>query len=297
MAQIPRSEQRQRLPEWFRRPLTAGGTSNATDAILRDHDLVTVCEEATCPNRNECYSKKVTTFLLMGDTCTRTCTFCDIKTSMDLPLPDPTEPERVASAVGQLGLRFVVLTSVNRDDLPDGGASHFSECIQAVRKHNPTGGVEVLTPDFCGDMNAVQTVVDAVPDVFNHNMETIPRLYKTVRPQAIYQRSLDVLRYVKNKNPDIITKSGMMVGLGETDDEVRALMEDLRAHDVDVFTIGQYLRPSLKHHDIIRFVEPEQFDRYKAWGDELGFKYTASGPYIRSSYYAEEVLSGASQTS
>jgi len=294
MAVIPRSPQRQRLPKWFKRTLVPGTQSRRTAEILREHDLVTVCEEASCPNRNECYSKNVATFMLMGEVCTRTCSFCDVETRLtDLGELDATEPERIASAVGRLGLQFVVLTSVNRDDLPNGGAEHFAATVSALRRSNPDGLVEVLTPDFCGNWDAVAMVVEARPDVFNHNLETIARLYRTVRPQANYRRSLELLRRVKELDPTIYTKSGIMVGLGESDDEVRWLMEDLRTHDVDIFTVGQYLRPTLQHHDIMRFVPPEQFERYREWGEELGFAYTAAGPYVRSSYFAEEVLTGA----
>jgi lipoic acid synthetase len=293
MPVVPISPERQRLPKWLKRSLHARTDSAVTDQILRDHKLVTVCEEATCPNRHECYSKRVATFMLMGDTCTRTCTFCDVKYAKKPAPLDETEPQRIASAVAQLGLKFVVLTSVNRDDLAGGGASHFVATIEALRAANPDVLVEVLTPDFCGDWDAVSTVVKARPRVYNHNMETIPRLYPTVRPQAKYRRSLELLKRVKDQDPWILTKSGIMVGLGETDDEIRTLMQDLRAHDVDIFTIGQYLRPSLDHHDIIRFVTPEQFEVYKQWGLEMGFKYVASGPYVRSSYFAEEVMSGA----
>ncbi|MDA3963575.1 MAG: lipoyl synthase [Planctomycetota bacterium] len=294
MAVIPRSPDRQRLPKWFKRQLETAGHSFKTHEVLERNNLVTVCEEAACPNRHECYSKKVATFMLMGDTCTRTCTFCDVATGFKgLPGLDATEPQRVADAVAELGLAFVVLTSVNRDDLPGGGASHFADTIAALRKVNPEGLIEILTPDFCGDWDALTVAVAARPDVYNHNMETIPRLYRTVRPQANYERSLELLRRVKELDPTIWTKSGIMVGLGESDDEIRWLMEDLRKQQVDIFTVGQYLRPSLKHHDIMRFVTPEQFATYEAWGKELGFSHVASGPYVRSSYFAEEVLKGA----
>ena len=293
MAVIPRSPERQRLPKWMKRSLSNTGVSARTNEILRRYNLVTVCEEATCPNRNECYSKNVATFMLMGEACTRTCTFCDVKTSWDLPALDATEPQRVADAVGELGLEFVVLTSVNRDDLTDGGAAHFAETVRALQRSNPDGLIEILTPDFGGNWDALRIVVDAKPNVYNHNLETIPRLYRTVRPQADYQRSLDMLTRIKQQDPQMWTKSGIMVGLGETDDEVRWVMEDMRKHNVDICTIGQYLRPSLKHHDIIRFVEPEMFEQYKQWGLDMGFSYVAAGPYVRSSYFAEEVLKGA----
>ena len=294
--ELPRSKERQRLPSWLKRKLDPVKTTDYTNQVLRDNNLVTVCEEATCPNRHECYGKKVATFMLMGDTCTRSCTFCDVKTAKTgLPDLDPTEPHRVADAVKKLGLRFVVVTSVNRDDLPDGGANHFAQTIEACRNAHPDTLVEVLTPDFLGNRDQVEIIAKAAPTVFNHNMETIPRLYRTVRPQARYQRSLDVLKMMKDLNPRVWTKSGIMVGLGESDEEVRWIMEDLREHGVDIFTVGQYLRPSLKHHDIMRFVEPEQFEVYKTWGKELGFSHVAAGPYVRSSYFAEEVLEGAAQ--
>lgn len=280
----------------MKRRLEPGGGAGKTDAILREHNLVTVCEEATCPNRNECYSKQVATFMLMGETCTRTCTFCDVKTGFKgLPDLDPTEPDRVAQAVAELGLRFVVLTSVNRDDLELGGAGHFADTITALRERHPSGRIEVLTPDFRGNDEALQIVVTAKPDVYNHNLETIERLYRTVRPQAGYRRSLDMLKRIKELDPTIWTKSGIMVGLGETDDEVKWAMEDLRASGVDIFTVGQYLRPTLKHHDIMRFVTPEQFERYREWGEAMGFSHVASGPYVRSSYIAEAVLDGAAE--
>jgi lipoic acid synthetase len=290
---VPISPDRQRLPAWFKRSLPASTESGLTNAVLRRHGLVTVCEEATCPNRQECWSKRVATFMLMGETCTRTCTFCDVKWAKTPAPLDATEPGRVAAAVAELGLKFVVLTSVNRDDLPGGGASHFVAAIEALRSTIPGIMVEVLTPDFCGDWSAVSLVAAAKPTVYNHNLETIARLYPTVRPQARYPRSLELLRRVKAEQPSGWTKSGIMVGLGETDDEVRWLMDDLVRHGVDIFTVGQYLRPSLEHHDIIRFVTPEQFDRYSEWGKQAGFRYVASGPYVRSSYFAEEVLAGA----
>jgi lipoyl synthase len=269
--------------------------SAETSRILQAQGLSTVCEEATCPNRHECYSRRVATFLLMGKSCTRTCAFCDVQTGNKYRMPplDASEPERIASAVAQLDLRFVVLTSVNRDDLPDGGASHFAATIQALRRQSPEQRIEVLTPDFEGDHQALATVLAAAPTVFNHNLETIPRLYRVVRPQADYRRSLGVLAAAKKLAPRTWTKSGIMVGLGETDEEIRWLMEDLCQYGVDILTIGQYLRPSLQHHDVLRFVEPEQYETYRQWGRELGFKHVAAGPYIRSSYIAEEVLAGA----
>ena len=293
MPVVPISSDRPRLPAWFKRSLPDHATSAETNAIVRSHGLVTVCEEATCPNRQECWSKKAATFMLMGDSCTRTCTFCDVKWTKNPQPLDATEPQRLANAIAELKLRFAVVTSVNRDDLLDGGAPHFAATIAAIRARSPETLIEVLTPDFRGRAESIETVVGARPDVYNHNLETIPRLYPTVRPQARFQRSLDLLKHVKDTDPTILTKSGVMVGLGETDAEIRHLMDDLVRHRVDIFTIGQYLRPSLDHHDIIRFVTPEQFEIYKQWGAQAGFKFVASGPYVRSSYFAEEVMAGA----
>ena len=293
MPVVPVSPERQRLPAWFKRSLQPHGTSAETSRVLRELNLVTVCEEATCPNRHECYSQKIATFMLLGHACTRTCTFCDVEYDRHPQPPDPTEPERVAEAVTRLGLRFVVLTSVNRDDLVAGGAEQFANTIAALRARDPRVKTEVLTPDFCGDWHALAQVVAAKPTVYNHNLETISRLYPTVRPQARYKRSLELLARVKDLDPTILTKSGIMVGLGETDDEIRWLMDDLVRSRVDIFTVGQYLRPTLEHHDIIRFVTPEMFETYKVWGKEAGFAYVASGPYVRSSYVAEEVMNGA----
>lgn len=293
MPVVPVSPHRQRLPAWFKRSLPANAESAATDAVVRKHGLATVCEEASCPNRQECWSKRAATFMLMGAACTRTCTFCDIAFVKSPPPLDPSEPERTAAAVAELGLRFAVITSVNRDDLPDGGAAHFAATVRAVRARCPGTLIEILTPDFCGNWQALAVAVAAAPDVYNHNLETVGRLYPTVRPQARYTRSLELLRRAKALAPGMLTKSGIMVGLGETDDEVRQIMRDLRAVGCDIMTIGQYLRPSLEHHDIIRFVPPEGFAQYEVWGRELGFRHVAAGPYVRSSYFAEQVMAGA----
>lgn len=231
--------------------------------------------------------------MLMGHACTRTCSFCDVAYTRTPPPLDPTEPARVAAAVAELGLRFVVVTSVNRDDLADHGASHFAATIAAIRAAAPGTLVEILTPDFCGEAAAIDVAIAAHPDVYNHNLETTARLYPTVRPQARYRRSLELLRRVKDRDPSIWTKSGIMVGLGETDDEVRWVMDDLVAARVDIMTIGQYLRPSLEHHDIIRFVPPERFADYERWGRDAGLRSVVAGPYVRSSHLAEDVLSGA----
>jgi lipoic acid synthetase len=296
MPVIPISPHRQRLPAWFKRSLPANADSAQTDAVVRKHGLVTVCEEASCPNRQECWSKRAATFMLMGHACTRTCTFCDVAYVKAPPALDPSEPVRTAAAVAELGLRMAVITSVNRDDLPDGGAAHFAATIAAVRARCPGTLIEVLTPDWCGNWDALAVAVAARPDVYNHNLETVGRLYPVVRPQARYARSIELLRRVKALDPAMTTKSGIMVGLGETDDEVRQIMVDLREAGCDIMTIGQYLRPSLEHHDIIRFVPPEIFAQYEGWGRELGFKAVAAGPYVRSSYFAEQVFGQAAQS-
>ena len=288
MPVVPISPDRQRLPAWFKRSLPASAESAATNAIVRKHGLVTVCEEATCPNRQECWSKRAATFMLMGDHCTRTCTFCDVRWAKTPPPLDASEPERLARAVGELGLRFVVITSVNRDDLPDGGAAHFAATIRAVRAHNPGILVEVLTPDFLGDRAALACVVAARPDVYNHNLETIPRLYPTVRPQARYRRSLELLAEVKRLDRAVLSKSGIMVGLGETDDEVRALMDDVVAAGVDIMTIGQYLQPTPKHLPEMRWVHPDEFAKWKEIGESRRIRHVESGPLVRSSYHAEK---------
>ena len=254
---------------------------------MRAQKLVTVCEEARCPNLSECWSKKTATFMILGDTCTRSCRFCAVKTGKGGAL-DPDEPRRVAESAQALGLKHTVVTSVNRDELPDGGARHFAQTIHWLRALLPDTIIEVLTPDFLGNKANIQIVVDAKPHVFNHNIETVPRLYRRVRPQARYPRSLQFLQYVKRADPGIYTKSGLMVGLGETRDEVVALLEDLKAHDVDAVTIGQYLRPTKNHLPVAEYVHPDVFAEYKAIGEAMGFLFVASGPFIRSSYNAKE---------
>jgi lipoic acid synthetase len=277
-----------RLPEWLtirapkRRPIAD------VENLIRGERLVTVCEEARCPNLWECWAKKSATFMIMGDTCTRSCRFCAIKTGRGGPL-DPDEPRRVAEAAKELGLKHVVVTSVNRDHFPDGGASHFSRTIAELKSALPLSVIEVLTPDFLGKHDALDIVVEAHPHIFNHNIETVPRLYKQVRPQAKYPRSLEVLKYVKESDPTIYTKSGFMVGLGETKDEVVALMKDLREWKVDAITIGQYLRPGKGYLDVVEYIHPDQFAEYKKIGLELGFIFVASGPFVRSSHNAIEL--------
>ena len=276
-----------RIPEWLTIKLPKRQGIEEVEGLIRGAGLVTVCEEARCPNLGECWSKKTATFMILGDTCTRSCRFCAVKTGKGGPL-DPDEPRKVAESARALGLKHVVVTSVNRDELPDGGSRHFAETIGWLRALLPDSIIEVLTPDFLGNKANVQTVMDAKPHVFNHNIETVPRLYRQVRPQARYARSLQLLQYVKAESPEIYTKSGLMVGLGETKDEVVALLEDLKAHDVDAVTIGQYLKPGKKYLDVVEYVHPDQFAEYQRIGEAMGFLFVASGPFIRSSYNAKE---------
>jgi lipoic acid synthetase len=255
-----------------------------------DLKLNTVCQEASCPNIGECFAGGTATFLIMGPGCTRACPYCDIDFDRSVRALDPTEPARLGEAVSRLGLSHVVITSVNRDDLADGGASQFVACIEQVRSRSPITTIELLIPDFCGDWDALAAVMAAGPDVLNHNIETVPRLYKRARPQAIYQRSLELLQRVHDGWPRCYTKSGLMVGLGETDAEVLEVMADLRRHHVDIVTIGQYLSPGPKHLPVDRFVTPEQFTGYRSHGEaELGFLQVVSSPLTRSSYHAGEV--------
>ena len=274
-----------RRPDWLRVKAPRLGAFSETKSLMRDLDLVTVCEEAACPNIGECWANKHATMMILGAVCTRACAFCNVATGRP-DLLDPHEPDHVAEAVARLNLRHVVITSVDRDDLDDGGAEHFARTIAAIRHSSPETTIEVLTPDFLRKEGAVEQVVAATPDVFNHNMETVERLYKPVRPGARYAHSLHVLKQVKALDPSIFTKSGIMVGLGETDEEVAEMMEHLRAADVDFMTIGQYLQPTPKHAAVDRFVKPEQFEVYAAWGQEKGFLMMASTPLTRSSYHA-----------
>lgn len=259
--------------------------------ILRERNLVTVCEEAHCPNILECWGGGTATFMILGDICTRACRFCAVKTGNPEGKIDENEPEHLADAIAEMKLDYAVITSVDRDDLPDGGAFHFAECIRACRKKHPKLIIEVLTGDFQGNLDDVQQIVDARPDVFGHNVETVPRLQKQVRDsRAGYEQSLAVLKYVKEKNPKIITKSSIMLGLGEKEEEVLRVMKDLLATRVSIFTLGQYLRPSSWHIPIDEFIPPAQFEKYKKIGEELGFLYVASGPFVRSSYKAGELF-------
>lgn len=283
-----------RLPEWIKitpKSLRLFNDPNGlhdTKKILRRHGLVTVCEEARCPNMGNCFSKPTATFMILGSRCTRNCGFCNVESFFPLPV-DPDEPEKIAIAAKEMGLRYVVITSVTRDDLPDGGASHFATTIRAIRKSLPDSRIEVLTPDFKGSLDALRTVLEARPHVFNHNIETVPRLYKEVRPQADYKRSLKVLAMAKELFGGK-TKSGLMVGLGESFNEIIEVMKDLRRMDCDYITIGQYLRPSKKNLPVREYIRPEVFDRYAEIARGLGFKGVASGPLVRSSMNAEEMF-------
>jgi lipoyl synthase len=274
-------------PDWLRVKAPIGEVFNETRNLMRDLNLVTVCEEAACPNIGECWSKKHATMMILGSICTRACAFCNIATGRP-DLLDPHEPDNVAQAVAQLKLNHVVITSVDRDDLDDGGATHFAQTIKAIREASPSTTIEILTPDFLRKEGAIEIVVEAKPDVFNHNMETVPRLYRSIRPGARFEHSLWVLSYVKQLDPMIFTKSGIMVGLGEEDDEVVSLMDELRGADVDFMTIGQYLQPTPKHAPVERFVTPEQFANYNNQGRQKGFLMMASTPLTRSSYHADE---------
>ncbi len=277
-----------RLPEWARKgsPLAAGARS--LRMLLREEKLNTVCEEARCPNLGECFSRGTATFMLLGDRCTRRCGYCSVSTAKPLP-PDPEEPARVADAAARLRLRYVVLTAVARDDLADGGASHFAASVREVRKRLPTARVEVLTPDFKGDRAALEGVLAAEPDVFNHNIETVPRLFPLVRAQGSYRLSLEVLAAVRAARPSQTTKSGLMIGLGESDAEVGDVLRDLRAAGVEIVTLGQYLRPSRAHVPVARYLPPEGFEALAAGARALGFPTVHAGVFVRSSYNAEEV--------
>ncbi len=281
-----------RMPSWLARPVATPGRSAEVSQTLDELRLNTVCRSARCPNRGECYARGTATFLIMGDACTRGCRFCAVDTRMPEPL-DADEPCRLAEAAVRMGLSHVVVTSVTRDDLPDGGAAHFSAVIQALRAAVPKTCVEVLTSDFAGDLYAVDAVADAAPDVFNHNVETVPRLYGTVRPGADYERSLRLLARVKERHREMPTKSGLMLGLGETTAEVEQVMKDLRAVGCDLLTLGQYLRPSTRHLPVAEFVAPETFAALRERGRELGFAAVASDPFVRSSYHAGELRAAA----
>lgn len=279
----------ERKPEWLKVRANTGRENEEVMALLRSLSLHTVCESADCPNCGECFRRRTATFMILGGVCTRNCRFCSVTKGCPETL-DQNEPEHVAEAAHRLGLRHVVVTSVTRDDLPDGGAAHFARVIRSIRRRfgDAPPVIEVLIPDFKGDAGALGAVLDAAPDILNHNVETVPRLYPEVRPMAVYERSLEVLRLAKAISPDIVTKSGLMVGLGERLDEVVDVMRDLRGVGCDLLTIGQYLAPSKLHHPVVEYVEPSVFDAYREKALEMGFKYAACGPLVRSSYMAED---------
>ena len=278
-----------RKPSWIRVRIPSDGSVARLKARLRENRLVTVCEEASCPNIHECFSHGTATFMILGEVCTRRCSFCDVAHGRPKP-PDAGEPLSLATTVADMGLKYVVVTSVDRDDLRDGGAQHFVDCIAAIREHSPKTRIEILTPDFRGKGRmdrALEILAANPPDVFNHNIETVPDLYPNVRPGADYQWSLTLLQKFKQQHPHLPTKSGIMLGLGETMKQVQATLRDLRAHDVDMVTIGQYLQPTAHHHPVLRYWTPEEFKELELYGDALGFSHVASGPLVRSSYHAD----------
>lgn len=285
---------KRRLPSWLRRKLPRGNGNFFTQGLLDELRLETVCENARCPNRPECYSRRTATFMILGAVCTRPCGFCSVEKGEPQGLEDD-EPYRVAEASARLGLKHVVITSVTRDDLPDGGADHFYRCILAVRERTGAA-VEVLTPDFMGNVAAIDRVIEAIPEVYNHNMESVPRLYKKVRGRADYQRSLDLLAHVKQTAPHIVTKSGLMLGLGETTEELLEVLADLRSVHCDTLTLGQYLAPTLKHIPVKRYVPVEEFDAIAALARTMGFAKVVAGPFVRSSYHADEMVESHAQS-
>ncbi len=276
-------------PDWLRVKAPQWERVGNVKEILRDLGLNTVCEEASCPNIGECFNNGTATFLIMGPACTRACPYCDIDFEKKPKPLDPTEPERLAKAVRRMKLNHVVITSVNRDDLPDGGASQFDRCIRAIRLASPGTTIEVLIPDLCGNWDALALILQANPEVLNHNIETVPRLYRRVRPQGEYGRSLKLLQRSRELAPWVYTKTGIMVGLGEMDDEIRQVMRDLRQVDCDILTLGQYLQPSPKHLGVQDFIPPQQFDSWREYGESIGFLQVVASPLTRSSYHAEQV--------
>lgn len=281
-----------RLPEYLKRPIIDTDKTKNVRRILKTNCLNTVCESARCPNKNECYTKNTATFLIMGNVCTRNCRYCNIGCEKPEPL-DINEPKNIAKAVKDLGLKYVVITSVTRDDLPDGGAEHFANCLKEIKELTPNVQSEILTPDFKGDTDSINTIIKSIylPDVFNHNIETVSNLFKIARPQAIYQRSLDVLKYVKN-NSDITTKSGLMVGLGETFEQVEETLTDLKNNNVDIVTIGQYIQPSKAHLGVNKYYTLDEFEQLKTLAKKVGIKNYQIGPLVRSSYNAAETAKG-----
>lgn len=283
-----------RKPPWLKRRIPSGATYHKVHSILKKSKLHTVCQEALCPNIGECFSRGTATFLILGDRCTRNCRFCAVAHGPTEP-PDPEEPSRVAEAAQELALRYVVVTSVTRDDLPDGGAGHFANTIREVKHRAPSVRIEILVPDFKGSESAINTIVKARPDVLNHNLETVPRLYPEVRPGADYDRSLRLLKGVRDLLPDILTKSGLMLGLGERPDEMETVFENLLEAGCRILTLGQYLQPSKDHLPVKRYVPPEEFDRWKEIALEMGFGAVVSGPFVRSSYHAGELYRALSE--
>jgi len=282
----------QRKPEWMRIRLSASPKVQEIKNILRSHNMATVCEEAACPNLHECFSHGTATFMIMGEICTRRCPFCDVGHGKPNPV-DTEEPSNLAKAIQEMALKYVVITSVDRDDLRDGGAQHFADCIREARLLSPYLKVEILVPDFRGRMApALEILTATAPDVFNHNMETVPRLYREARPGANYEWSLKLLKEYKVLNPNVPTKSGLMVGLGETKDELLRTLDDLREHNVDMLTVGQYLQPSVNHLPVERFVHPDEFAEYTAYAESIGFTQAACGPLVRSSYHADKQARG-----
>lgn len=281
-----------RKPDWIRVRMGNSPEVDRIKSILRKNKLATVCEEANCPNLSECFSGGTATFMIMGEICTRRCPFCDVGHGKPNPL-DPQEPEQMAQAIAEMSLKYVVITSVDRDDLRDGGAQHFADCIREARLRSPKLEVEILVPDFRGRMDIALDIMEAeAPDVFNHNLETVPRLYRQSRPGANYQWSLKLLQEFKQRRPDVLTKSGLMVGLGETKEEIFEVMQDMRDHDIDMLTIGQYLQPSKDHLPVERYVHPDEFEEYTELAHKLGFKRAACGPLVRSSYHADKQVLG-----
>lgn len=286
-------QQRARKPAWIRAPFPGTPEVQRLKQILRDNRLHTVCEEANCPNLGECFGHGTATFMIMGDICTRRCPFCDVGHGRPNPL-DAQEPENLARTVAAMGLKYVVITSVDRDDLRDGGAAHFVDCIRAVRAAQPGIVIEALTPDFRGRMDVALDILEREPpDVFNHNLETVPRLYRQARPGADYRFSLELLQRFRARHPQVPAKSGLMLGLGETLEEIREVMRDLRAHDVEMLTLGQYLQPSVHHLPVVRYVPPEEFEQLRVDGEAMGFTHVASAPLVRSSYHADLQAKGA----
>ncbi len=291
----PTNKQRLPKPPWLKRRIPSGATYQAIRGLIQATHLHTVCQEACCPNLGECFSQGTATFLILGDRCTRNCRFCAVAHGPKGP-PDPEEPLHVAEAVDHMKLRYAVVTSVTRDDLPDGGASIFAETIRRIREKSPGTKVEVLIPDFCGDLQSLKTVLEARPHVLNHNVETVPRLYASVRPGAVYRRSIDLLRNAHRLDPSIPTKSGLMLGLGERPEEVREVLSDLLEAGCRILTLGQYLQPSADHLPVERFVPPEEFEEWRKRALEMGFSEVASGPFVRSSYHAQEAYQALCST-